>query len=158
MKPDEKNFLINEVMARIPYGVHFAVKPASPDYDLPFSGDFKVDTVYIRDDGEYVFAFQNSSYYTSHGIENIKPYLRPISSMMQGEWEQMSGIIYQYGRVNIEKDELVLWLDGKIGNDIPMALMEKVFVWLKSHHFDYGKPSLIEMDMALEAPEGMYNC
>lgn len=87
------------------------------------------------------------------GLE-IKPYLRPISSMMQGEWEEMTALIYPYGRVNLNnKNELLLWLSIE-GNDMPIMFMDNVFSWLDKNMFDYR--GLIPMGLALEAPKNMY--
>ena len=85
-----------------------------------------------------------------------KPYLRPMSSMTQGEWEEMTALIYPHGRVNRNpdnKNELLLWLSAE-GNEMPIILMNNVFSWLNEHYFDYH--GLIEKGLALEAPKGMY--
>ena len=97
----------------------------------------------------------DDEHYTGY-LESIKPYLRPMSSMMQGEWEEMTTLIYPYGRVNRNpdnKNELLLRLSAE-GNEMPIILMNNVFSWLNAHHFDYR--GLIEKGLALEAPEGMY--
>ena len=64
---------------------------------------------------------------------NGLPYLRPMSSMTEEEERE-------YWRIY----------------DICSADMNfiKLFDWLNEHHFDYR--GLIEMGLALEAPEGMY--
>lgn len=89
-------------------------------------------------------------------IKYCKPYLRPISSMTQGEWEEMTAIIYPHGRVNRNpdnKDELLLWLSTE-GNEMPISLMERVFKWLIYHHFDFR--GMIEKGLALKATKEMY--
>ena len=147
----DKDLLIKDLCSRLPYNVR--VK-----YHLSFAGSSAITTRYTEGIltaeklGDFIL-------YPKGGLEStrisgITPYLRPISSMMQGEWEQMSGIVYKYGRVNINKEELDLWLNGRIGNEIPMSLLEKVFSWLNEHHFDYR--GLIEKGLALPATEDMY--
>ena len=68
-----------------------------------------------------------------------KPYLRPSSSMTEEEKKElydMCDVMYHFG----------------------MKLYDKTpefYDWLNAHHFDYR--GLIEMNLAIEAPEGMYN-
>lgn len=71
----------------------------------------------------------------------IKPYLRPLSSMTEEEKE--------------EYDDLLMSVnDGCDNTDyLPYNCMKYVD-WLNAHHFDYRR--LIEKGLALEAPEGMY--
>lgn len=88
-------------------------------------------------------------YYEKYGVKGsplfetsiwgVKPYLRPMSSMTEKE----SAIKYKlFG--NYILDNCPAYID-----------------WLNEHHFDYridpstGK-TLIESDLAIEAPEGMY--
>ena len=65
----------------------------------------------------------------SFRIESIKPYLRPMSSMTEEEKEIL---------------RTLKWT----------KLEHHTVDWLNSHHFDYR--GLINMRLALEAPEGMY--
>ncbi len=68
-------------------------------------------------------------------IEDIKPYLRPISSMTE--------------------KETVEWHEITLGQRwITFDNIERCVEWLLSHYFDYR--GLIEKGLALEAPEGMY--
>jgi len=62
-----------------------------------------------------------------------KPYLRPMSSMTEEEKKEYQAF-FNY--------------DG-------VEYPEEYIDWLNSHHFDYR--GLIEKNLALEAPEGMYN-
>lgn len=74
-------------------------------------------------------------------IENVKPYLRPMESMTKDEKE--------------EYDDLLMSVDDGCENTdyMPHSCM-KYIDWLNEHHFDYR--GLIQMGLALEAPEGMY--
>lgn len=68
----------------------------------------------------------------SFRIESIKPYLRPMSSMTEEEY-----------------DELCELANSKFIGD------SKEIDWLNKKMFDYR--GLIPMGLALEAPEEMYN-
>jgi hypothetical protein len=70
----------------------------------------------------------------------IKPYLRPMSSMTEEEIKEFILI-----------SDTVLWLGDKRSTCI---LSLEQIDWLNEHHFDYR--GLIEKELALEAPEGMY--
>ena len=145
----------------LPYGVKFE------SYDnIPIVEYCVCDKVFVHEQGYVIIdlldkdANGNTLASTSINLTTVsrlpKPYLRPISSMMQGEWEEMSALIYPHGRVNrnpANKNELLLWLSAE-GNEMPIILMNNVFSWLNAHHFDYR--GLIEKGLALEAPEGMY--
>ena len=70
-----------------------------------------------------------------------KPYLRPLSSMTEEEMEELLNIDKKRG---IYSSRHLTWhIDGEIID----YLNKKMFDWR----------GLIPMDLALEAPEGMYN-
>lgn len=66
--------------------------------------------------------------------EYIKPYLRPMSSMTEDEKVEYKHLVACSGSSNGASN----FVD-----------------WLNAHHLDYR--GLIPMDLALEAPEDMYN-
>lgn len=68
-------------------------------------------------------------------FNEIKTYLRSMSSMMEEENKQ-----YQTLTPIVE----VVFEDDA----------SRLIDWLNAHHFDYR--GLIEMNLAIEAPEGMY--
>ncbi len=160
MTQEDKSLLLKDLCARLPYGV----KVENTSFSEPqthtllgrvFDDEFLMLETYKSVGGEDYRRVVDDVHYTGY-LESIKPYLRPISSMMQGEWEEMTALIYPYGRVNRNpdnKNELLLWLSAE-GNEMPIILMSNVFSWLNAHHFDYR--GLIEKGLALEAPENMY--
>ena len=143
MTQEDKKLLVKDLCARLPYKPKFGIGSSKLcNYDLVEININKRKVLY------------GHGLYTD--LEKIKPYLRPISSMTQGEWEEMTALIYPHGRVNRNpdnKNELLLWLSVE-GNEMPIILMEYVFSWLNAHHFDYR--GLIEKGLALEAPKEMY--
>ncbi len=66
-------------------------------------------------------------------IDEIKPYLRPMSSMTEEEKEEMTKMSTLINSITLVKE---------LGD------------WLNAHHFDYH--GLIPMGLALEAPKDMY--
>lgn len=72
----------------------------------------------------------------------IKPYLRSMFSMTEEEYEELKEISDYYGFAPFE------YIDDWCPN-------YDMTDWLNKHHFDYR--GLIERELAIEAPEEMYN-
>lgn len=71
--------------------------------------------------------------------DDIKPYLRPLSSMTKEEEKEVCKI---EGRLNF------------LCKYIKLTFSIDELDWLNAHHFDYR--GLIDKELALEAPDGMY--
>ncbi len=69
---------------------------------------------------------------------SVKPYLRPMSSMTEEEKDYYDSITYTEDETHFKG----IWCDTVVG-------------WLNAHYFDYR--GLIDMGLALEAPEDMYS-
>lgn len=131
MDKKNKELLLKGLSARLPYGVMCKVEHRI--------GTFVVTDLYNK--GNYVCGFFKEDNH-SHGyhIEEVKPYLRPKSSMTKEERnEYHSYCDYYYGKY-FDTVESIDWLNKKM--------------------FDYrtdeeGK-TMIEKGLALQAPEGMY--
>ena len=116
---EEKQLLLKDLCGRLPYGFKYQVQ----------YGDTSVrDIKKFILDGEY-------SLFDTWMVQEIKPYLRSISSMTEEEKKTLNNVLeYQY-----------------CSDD---SCMCESTDWLNSHHFDYR--GLIEKGLALEAPFGMY--
>ena len=131
MNKKDKELLLKELSARLSYGVMCKVEHRI--------GTFVVTDLYNK--GNYVCGFFKEDNY-SHGyhIEEVKPYLRPMSTMTKEERnEYHSYCDYYYGKY-FDTVESIDWLNKKM--------------------FDYrtdeeGK-TMIEKGLALKAPEGTY--
>ena len=89
-------------------------------------------------------------------LTDIKPYLRPLSSMTEEEFTKLkeySGLIYDQLDLTSFQNGAYKCLDFYL-NEVPCGAVIRVFDWLNKYHFDYR--DLIQMGLALEAPEGMY--
>ena len=89
-------------------------------------------------------------------IEDVKPYLRPMSSMTEEEYEEfcktdnLMATLLEINRLGIQgTPECHIMIAKALG-----ARVAEQQNWLNSHHFDYR--GLIPKGLALEAPEGMY--
>ena len=117
MTQEDKELLFKDLCARLPYGVKIQVYYE----EIAGSGYFD-ETVWLIDNDE-------PFHVNDRWIENITPYLRPMSSMTDEERQE-------YGLVLC--DELSI----------------NQYDWLNAHHFDYR--GLIKKGLALEAPKEMY--
>ena len=129
MTQEEKQLLLKDLCGRLPYGVKILDVPANVVGDI-----FLVSTT---DTVEYEPADETNDDTGNQTLYNIKPYLRPMSSMTEGEM--------------IEFERLSFIYDTSDGS---MLFSEKGLDWLNEHHFDYR--GLIEKGLALEAPKDMY--
>lgn len=129
MTEQEKQLLLQDLCARLPYGV--------VAYD-----EYTRDRGMVTLVGKEHLEIEVWPVYNLVQLNMAKPYLRPISSMTEEEQKEFVG----FHCVNICPMILtdMLTLDNE----------NKMFDWLNAHHFDYR--GLIEKGLAIEAPEGMY--
>lgn len=124
MTQEEKELLLKDICARLPYGVRvcYKIHLENEPIDVTLSG-------LLLD------------YFNNKTVVEIKPYLRPMSSMSEEEYESIKYRYSFYGDSILHISE--------------MFTCGEVTDWLNANHFDYR--GLIEKGLALEAPEGMYN-
>lgn len=145
MTQEEKELLLKDLCARLPYGVK--VQITCNDTKCEDFGKTAIARVIgillIVDDDKlnhYTVLSQHDTYHTQgDDISEVKPYLRPMSSMTEEEEKEYElfanhCILTSIGFVHIESQILIDWLN--------------------SHHFDYRE--LIERGLALPAKKGMY--
>lgn len=139
MTNEEKQFLLKDLCARLPYGVKCHFKYGTSE-----------DDIILKCIDDNVARFDYGWYGKFHVIidhQYIKPYLRPMSSMTEEEHNDW----FQYYQ-NAEMEEL-----NKSGDYFKAAISgdNAKYDWLNANYFDYR--GLIPMGLAIEAPEGMYN-
>jgi len=133
MTEKEKQLLLKDLCARLPYGVKLGFE--NSDLIL-VPTDFNIYTMQLSTNQIYP---KSNSVAIGHiyDIWNYRPYLRPMSSMTEEE--------------RIEFERLSFIYDASDGS---MLFSEKGLDWLNAHHFDFR--GLIEKKLALEAPDNMY--
>ena len=116
MTQEEKQILLRDLCSRLPYNVICKLSVKGVDVSITEKLDLG---------GLDHFMF---------GTMDVKPYLRPMSSMTEEEENKYNSLnAYEKGT---------------------FPHTEEAFDWLLVNHFDFH--NLIEKGLALEAPEGMY--
>ena len=130
MTQEEKELLLEDICGRLPYGVkvdHF--------------GTVK-ELLGIMPSSENVMVGYDINDYEDSVIEDIKPYLRPWSSITEKEIKEIQTILCD------AFDDTEMYTISILGT-------EALFKYLNKKMIDYR--GLIEKGLALEAKEGMYN-
>ena len=146
MTQEDKQLLLKDLCARLPYGVYMHHKNF-PEANLKLSAVFSDNRIGVK---------QNEIGLTPTSINECKPYLRPLSSMTEEELRELND---KYGSIAyffIQEPPYYHGLQAQhsdIGS-IEISEFSEIYDWLNAHHFDYR--GLIEKGLALEAPEGMY--
>ena len=142
MTNEEKQLLLEDICARLPYGVIVDYK--ENEFEFPH---WKITAIYPETlDGWIGYDKRNGAGSESgsrpFNIGEVKPYLRPLSSMTKEEENECIG----FSRTIIIPH---------VRNWFGFSITNPVFTdWLNAHHFDYR--GLIEKGLALEAPVDMY--
>ena len=139
MGKKDKELLLKELCARLPYGVicYWRIGSELTLNLSEYNGQLTcINKVEIEDSSDYYYDCYFNICNDSNGnsfqnedvpIEIVKPYLRPMSSISSlisaKEWTSLGGI--------------------------------DLIDWYNANHIDYR--GLIEKGLALEAPEGMYD-
>ena len=135
MTQEQKDLLLSDLCARLPYGVKCIEK--TPIEDFQDKNLWEIDR--IRADTSM---FGMSNCYVCYGqyddIQNIKPYLFPMSSMTEEQRVEAFALLNNCDYYTI--DNTIKWLDNH-----PI----KFFDWCNKNHFDYR--GLISMGLAEDA-------
>ena len=140
MTQEEKQLLLIDLCARVPYKTFVYI-------DWHETKDLEICKGCEEDEEEpNIHTLISCNYYGEYElgdnlcktIYNIKPYLRPLSSMTEDE----------------KLDYIALGDIKRYTNPQYAYLISEQLDYLNAHYFDYR--GLIPMGLALEAPEGMY--
>ena len=139
MTQEDKDLLLKDLCARLPYGVITDYKENA--FEFPH---WKITTIYPETLDGWIGYDKRVGVGSVSGsrpfkIGEIKPYLRPMSSMTEEEKISYHKTQWEYQAEYCDPE----YFDGLESYD-----------WLNAHHFDYR--GLIPMGLALEALDGMY--
>lgn len=126
--------VLNDLCARLPYGVKVNVTDSTIYKDpMTVMGiDYSKEVVKVGENVGGMFFTHNEK------VTDVKPYLRPMSSM-----------------TDIEQKKYRMYICEIESSGFNISKMSEMIGWLNSIYVDYN--GLIPMGLALEAPDGMYN-
>lgn len=130
MRQENKELLLKDLSARLKHGVICQVDDGAAGLNDGKLVEIDVQKELTRFDADF--------YWDAH-IDEVKPYLRSMSSMTEEEKQEFHHV------ASLQRNY--------IGDDIFYTHWQ-MYDWLNAHHFDYR--GLIPMGLALEAPEWMY--
>jgi hypothetical protein len=172
MTQEEKELLVRDLCARLPYGVVVNYKENQYDYhkwkiiklcSLSYSRSghlIKTDIDGWIGYDEYDGCGMSTATRPFVLGEDI-PFLRPLSSMTEEEKNELRGILYfghpsddydNYSHRGIEIKKCLY--DNEDKSEYDFEDFELLEEFLFKNHFDFR--GLIKKGLALEAPEGMY--
>lgn len=122
MTQEDKELLLQDLCCRLPYGVMVNI-----------NGEIDILTSICDDDG-YYFNFLEPDNLEGYTIDEIKPYLFPLSSMTEEQEMEYDATF-----------ATIVYEDGKRDS----AMTYKSFDWLNKNHFDYR--GLIPMGLVNDA-------
>lgn len=134
MTQEDKDILLKDLCARLPYRVKFQ----SENIETVLFVDTSDDEVWIN----------------GTCIDDFKPYLRPMSSMTEEEKKEFIHYAGYEVEESVNGRHYEYYLKDYVGTPETPICNYDAIDWLNAHHFDYR--GLIEKDLALEAPENMY--
>lgn len=123
MTQEERDLLLKDLCARLPYGV---ICEDEYGNTLELNSIDKPNTV--------TFKCSDNTFWTTD-LDKCKPYLFPLSSMTEEEWKEYQTL------------KMVDWVKGDINGTFINA--GTITDWLNAHHFDYR--GLIPMGLAKDA-------
>ena len=133
MTREEIQLLLKDLSARLMYGVMCQV-----DDGVAGLNDGKLVEIDISKE---LVKFEVDYYWDAY-IDDVKPYLRPMSSMTEEERNE-------YLSIKMQETERVALAEVYRPEAISI-----IIDWLNAHHFDYR--NLIEKGLALKAPKELY--
>lgn len=145
MTTEEKQLLLKDLCARLSYGV----KVLNTAEGL--NKICKLDSIMTARNGKDCFVgltLPDDSIMT--GIEMVKPYLRPMSSMTEEEKRKFQSFFPGcFGDQWLDIEEGIIEI-FECSSTMTLYLydFERMIDWLNAHHFDYR--GLIEKNLALD--------
>lgn len=146
MTQEDKELLLRDLSARLPYGVMVKVNDTQGIMD---EIDIPNERIFVSSLNPFLYGGAKAHWFTVNG-DKIYPYLRPMSSMTE---EECKYCVEHFGI------QSVMLIGAQHGMIMPMEASPMFIDWLNKKMFAYrtinGK-DMFELGLALEAPEGMY--
>lgn len=142
MTQEDKDILLKDLCARLPYGVKCRVR----------EDEFTYIGTLCRIEGNLLdFSESMSGLDCQVYLSEVKPYLFPLSSMTE---EQKEELFFNYIHNDIYFDDFTdYFLAGELWHDICVSIdiLPELINWLNKHHLDWR--GLIPMGLAIDATD-----
>ena len=132
MKQEDKELLLKDLCARLPYRVKLQL----------YNGELDNDVLNSIDTEEYIIVNGKDD------IENIKPYLFPLSSMTEEQKEELKSLGWNFDNFEIHNVSECL---GTYREYVSHSDCFELIDWFNKNHFDYR--GLIPIGLAIDATE-----
>ena len=140
MKQEDKELLIKDLCARLPYSVKYSCND--------IKNVWKLKTIFTRSDNSIFCDGCNA-------LELCKPYLFPLSSMTEEQEEELITITngkfrYMWGDINnaIPRKNTSEWGTDENAYINSIKVINILYTWLLKNHFDIN--GLIPMGLAID--------
>lgn len=134
MTREDKELLFKDLSARLPYHVKVKV----------WIKDGTTEEGFLDLEHNYADVLLSAFYYNK--IKDIKPYLRPMSSMTEEQKEELENLGWNFDNFEIHNVNECL---GTYREYVAHSDCSTLIDWLNRHHFDYR--GLIEKGLAIDA-------
>ena len=136
MTQEQKQLLLQDLCGRLPYGTKVKCPLDDEPYTLlSINWNKEIVVIGFMMDEIYVTSKQK--------LVDVKPYLRPMSSMTDEEYNSIKPIIGDH--------RITFHAGGGFTLDKIKTFTLELIDWLNSHHFDYR--GLIEQGLAISTEE-----
>lgn len=140
MKQEDKELLVKDLCARLPYGVKCCIY------------NFGGDTIRIKED--ILWSVQGDNILTlksyvekreAYMYHQIKPYLFPLSSMTVEQMCKVQNLLPDNCEISFKNQKITFYDEG----NIQLEQLEKVFNFFNLYHIDFR--GLIPKGLAIDA-------
>lgn len=152
MTNEEKALLIKDLSTRLPYGIKVMKQFKTQTRTLVSIDVVKFRVYFLENDVNSPFGFDIES--PLNLSQQIKPYLRSMETMTEEEKKEFINCSGYEVEESVNGRHYEYCLKDYVGTPEKPICNWDAIDWLNAHHFDYL--GLIERDLALQAPEGMY--
>ena len=149
MTQEQKDLLLKDLCARLPYGVKAYVKNWSKLDRKYYEGVYTVASIHPSLNTILVYSEKFSvEVIVGYDDYEIKPYLFPLSSMSE---DQKYEFYLKFFANDCDFDYFKFYLDNGRWHKLLTSLLavEEIIDWFHKNHFDYR--GLIPMDLANDA-------
>jgi len=150
MTQEEKELLLKYLCMALPYGVIVDYK--ENEFELPH---WKITTIHPETLSGWIGYDKRVGAGSESGsrhfkIGDVKPYLRPMSSMTEEEKEEMHNLLSPEGTAIYGYDGISMPMNH-YGEFVSYEFMNRIIQYLLKNHFDFM--GLIPKDLAIEVTE-----